>query len=183
MIRNFTRFFLLFLFVSLAASCEKVDKYTQFSMDYSADFTVPQTVLLGVDFLNLPFLYSPPIETRMNANLEAYNTRMDLIEAIHLQMLTLEIVSPLSANFDFLESVEVFISAPQREEILLASRRDIPLSLRSLELEISSEDLSAYLKSDNITLRTSATLRSNVREEIQVRANSRFLVDAKLLSL
>lgn len=183
MIKNFTHFLLLSFFALCVVSCGKADKYTQFPMDYSADFTVPSTVLVGVDFLNLPFLYSPPIETRTNANLEAYHTRLDLVEAVHLQTLVLEVVSPLNGNFDFLESVEVFVSAPEREEILLASRRDVPTSVRSIELMPEAIDVLPYLREEEITLRTSVVVRGNVREEMQVRATSRFLVDAKLLDL
>ena len=80
-------------------SCNKLDKLTQFNLDYSENITIPSSTIVS-----LPFeIVSPDITTNSESNFESNNTRKDLIEEVILTELKASIISPNSANFSFMK--------------------------------------------------------------------------------
>lgn len=169
----------IILFAVLLSNCSKIDELTKFNMDYDMQVTIPSSA--GI---NLPFdVLTPDTETNSESTFESNDTRKDLIEEIKLTKLQLEITSPTDSDFSFLESIEVFISAEGVQEILIASKVEVPETGSTLDLDVSDADLKEYIKKDNYSLRLNTVTDEAMSQDHQINVKSSFFVDAKILGL
>ncbi len=170
---------LLSLTAFAGTSCKKVNKLVQFNLDYKTEITVPASA--GV---NLPFnLFTPNVETNSEASFKANDTRKDLVDEIMLTELRMTIKSPANGDFSFLESVKVFISAPNVEEKEVAAMNSVPANIGSvLSLETLGADLAPYLKADRFTLKVRTTTDELLSEDYKIEVYSDFHVIAKLIN-
>ncbi|MCC3156329.1 hypothetical protein LJ737_03720 [Hymenobacter sp. 15J16-1T3B] len=168
----------LFLFTALlligAAACKKVDKLLTFYVEDAQNIRIASNFPLGV------FTQLAPVTVTTNSSQSFANndTRADLVKDVKLDKLTLTITDPSSQNFDFLQSIEIRISADGADEIVLASLNSIPQGVRTITLTPTEAKLDAYLKASQYTLKTRATVGRNVPQDVTVRADSRFKVTA-----
>jgi allantoicase len=96
----------------------------------------------------------------------------------------LEIKPPSNGNFDFLKSIETFISAEDQPEARMAWKEVIPSNSDNLiELNTSSDDLQNYLKEDKFTLRVETVTDELITSDHTIDINSVFFVDAKILGI
>jgi len=171
--------FVICLF-ALITSCDKLDELTKFDMEYSQRATIPSSA--GID---LPFdVFTPEIETNSESTFEVNDTRKDLIEEIKLTELELVIISPDGADFSFLNSIEVYISADGLEEIKIAYLEEVPDDAGSVvTLDTADTDLKEYIKSDEFSLRLNTVTDELMSTDHELEVNSTFFVDAKILGL
>tara|TARA_R110000868_G_scaffold80006_1_gene227329 strand:- start:46 stop:579 length:534 start_codon:yes stop_codon:yes gene_type:complete len=165
---------------ALIISCDKLDELTKFDMEYSQRATIPSTA--GID---LPFdVFTPEMETNSESTFEVNDTRKDLIEEIKLTELEMVIISPDGADFSFLNSIEVYISADGLEEIKIAYLEEVPEDAGTvITLETSDLDLKEYIKSDEFSLRLNTVTDELMSSDHELEVNSTFFVDAKILGL
>ncbi len=171
---------LLFLVIPfILGSCDAVDKLTQFNMDFDSEMTIPAT--FGV---NIPIdVWTPDIPTNSTSTFESNNTHKDLIEQIILKKMSMTIKTD-GASWDFLKSIEIYISADGVDETLIAWLNDIPQTgLKTITLETSNDDLKAYIKADSYKLRTKTVTRQIISKDTDVEIKSTFFVDAKILGI
>lgn len=175
--RNFV---LVFTLLFALSSCDKVDELTKFNLTYKSSVTIPSTT--GID---LPFdVLTPDMETNSESEFEVNDTRKDLIEEIKLTELTLKIVSPENADFSFLESLEVYISAEGLDEIKIASKEMVdPDAGNILDVDVLDVDLKEYIKKDKFNLRLNTVTDEAITADHQIEVNSTFFVDAKILGI
>ncbi|MEM6349065.1 MAG: hypothetical protein AAF927_34580, partial [Bacteroidota bacterium] len=154
----------LALFLSLY-SCEKLSEFTQFNLNYTASVTVPATV--GVD---LPFdLFTPDIETNSETEFETEKTSKDLLEEVKLTKLDLTITSPTDADFDFLETITVYLAAEGLPEIAIATKDMVEDGItETLSLDVIEDDLKDYIKTDGFKLRANIKTDQVVTEAISI---------------
>ena len=171
--------FVLAIF-TLFVSCDKLDELTKFNMEYSQRATIPSSA--GI---NLPFdIFTPEMETNSESKFAVNDTRKDLIEEIILTELELVVIAPDTADFSFLNSIEVFISADGLEEIQIASLSDVPEnSGNRINLNTSDIDLKEYIKKDEFSLRLNTVTDELMSTDHELEVNSTFFVDAKILGL
>jgi hypothetical protein len=171
--------FTLFIVITFY-SCDKLDELTKFDIEYSQRATIPSST--GVD---LPFdVFTPETETNSESEFEINDTRKDLIEEIKLTQLELVIISPDGADFSFLESISVFISADGLDEIQIASLAEVSDNTGTrLNLDTSDIDLKDYIKSDKFGLRLNTVTDELLSTDHELEVNSTFFVDAKILGL
>ncbi len=171
--------FTLFIVITFY-SCDKLDELTKFDIEYSQRATIPSST--GVD---LPFdVFTPETETNSESEFEINDTRKDLIEEIKLTQLELVIISPDGADFSFLESISVFISADGLDEIQIASLAEVSDNTGTrLNLDTSDIDLKDYIKSDKFSLRLNTVTDELLSTDHELEVNSTFFVDAKILGL
>jgi hypothetical protein len=160
--------------------CDKLDELTQFDITYNEEVVIESSVLV-----DLPFnVYTPDINSNSESTFENNNTHKDLIEYIELTSMILEIKSPSDGNFDFLKSIEIFISAENQPEVRMAWKEDIDSNSGNLtELNTSSDDLQGYLKEDKFTLRVETVTDELITSDHTIDIKSVFFVDAKILGL
>ncbi len=170
---------LVFIFIALLFSCKKIDKLTQFDMDYDSSVTVEST--FGV---NIPFnIYTPDISTSSESTFESNDTRKDLIESINLKSMTMTISDPSGDDFSFLKSIEIYISADGLSDIKIASKDNIPDNTTELKLDVSNTDLKEYIKKDSFKLKITTTTDEVLTHDYTIDIHSVFFVDAKILGV
>ena len=173
--------FLIICCVALAmAGCKEVDKFTQFNMEYDETFVIPSST--GV---NLPVdIFTPDIETNSESTFAVNDTRKDLVEEIKLTSLNLSIASPADADFSFLKSISIFISAEGLEETRIAWKENISDNIGStLNLDVTNDDLKAYIKKDNFTLRLNTVTDELISSDHEIDMHSVFFVDAEIMGV
>lgn len=165
--------------ILLSTGCEKVEDLTKFDIEYNSVVEIPSSTPLG-DLMNL---YTPPVESNSESKFESNDTRKDLIEEIILTDLTLTINSPQNGNFDFLESIFIYINADGLDELEVASKQNIQDgSGKTLTLTTSNEDLQAFIKQDSFTLRVRTVTDQTMNQNHEINVQTVFAVDAKLKS-
>lgn len=170
----------LFIGVMFLVGCNALKKLTQFRINYNADFTIPSTI--GI---NIPLdILTPEIQTNISQELSNNNTNKDLIESVKLEEMTLTINSPQGNGLDFLNKIYIYINADGLSEKIIAYKENIPDGIGdTLKLDVTNEELKEYLKKDKIQLRANSTTDKLITQQISIKANNRFFVDAKILGL
>lgn len=161
-------------------ACDKLDELTMFDLDYTTNITIQSTSIL-----NVPFdIVTPETTTNSQQEFENNNTNTDLVESVKLTQLTLNLETPDSGDFDFLNDIAIYINADGQEERLIASRVSIPEDgSRTLELDVEDTELKAYIQGDTYTLRTETTTDQTIESDHEIEIYTKFRVDAKILGL
>jgi hypothetical protein len=172
------RFGVLCLLLLTASGCRKLDRLTVFTMPYSTTVTIPAT-----SAINLPFnILTPEITTNSQQTFESNNTRKDLVEEIFLRKLHLTITDPTNGNFNFLNSINIYISSPNVSETRIAWKDNIPENnANSLQLEATAADLQSYIAADKFTLRVNTVTDQLINTDYTVKLDADFEVNAKLI--
>lgn len=162
---------------SSLTACKKVDKFTQFDMEFNETATIPSST--GID---LPTsIFTPDVETNSEQTFAVNDTRKDKIESIVLTDLDLTIITPDSEDFSFLKSIAVYMSASGLPEIELAYKDVIPDTATQLIMDTSGEDLQEYIKKDEFNIRISAVTDEIIATDYELNVHQIFFVDAKVL--
>jgi hypothetical protein len=160
------------------SSCEKVDRLTQFEIEYDETVTIP--AVLGI---NLPFnIPTPNIETNSAEYFELNNTKKALVEEIRLQKMVLQLEEPSKADFSFIESLTLSISAEGLPDQEIAWSGEIGNEVGNyLILETSEADLKEYIKADYFLLLADIVTDELVSREHTITIHSVFWVDAQII--
>ena len=172
-----TRFLMLAMTLTVLFGCKK-GGFTQFDVEYETSFTIQNGTGISVP---VSFL-TPDIESNSEAEFEVNDTRKDKIQHITLTTLSLEITSPIGQEFDFLEDIELFISADGVDEILLAYVYNMENSVGNfINLTCSQSDFQEFIKQDKFTLRVRTVSDEYNLNDVEIKIKSTFNVDAKLI--
>lgn len=156
--------------------CKK--KLTQFHLEYQTSAVIPAT--FGT---LIPFSIATP-ETATNASyeFESNDTRKDHIRSIYLKKLSVEITNPTTETFSFVNAVSVYIDSPNQNEVLIASKSNIPDTIGNiLVLDLNAVDLQQLIKDDSFSLRLNVVSDETIPQDVSVQINTDFLVDAQLI--
>lgn len=174
-----TVFFALFAiaFISLFSACKKVKNLANINFDvpYNQQITVPSSgypygTPLPAGGITLPFP-AIPVPTNAQQYVAQYGTSTDKILMVNLKSMTLDIVSPAGQNFDFLDKVDIYVSAKSQPEVLVASQSNVPKGQTSLHFDAStSVNLKSYFLADTIYFRMNAHINAvpPVGEELKL---------------
>lgn len=173
-------FLTMLALVFVAMGCDKIDDLTKFNMDYKTEVTIPSST--GID---LPFdMFTPDMETNSESEFEVNDTRKDLIEQIKLTELVLTITDPSNADFSFLESIDIYISAEGLDEIKIASEISVdPDTGNTLDVDVIDVDIKEYIKKDKFNLRLNTVTDEVISTDHTIEVSSVFFVDAKILGI
>lgn len=155
-------------------------KLTEFDIDYAAEVMVPATTGVGIELSIL----TPDIETNSEHEFEVNDTRKDRVERINLTDLDIVVRTPDGEDFSFLESIDIYLSAPGIEERRVAWKHDIPDDAGSvLILNTTTSDLQDYIKADKFKLRVRQTTDELISQDYYLDVNAVFNVDARVAGL
>ena len=170
---------LLFLLLLGMGSCKKILNLISFQVSDSSSFTIPGTLLVTGATLNIPVV---TVTSTSQTTYKNNNTSADYVQDVTLDQLTLTVTNPTTQNFDFLKSINIYIStdAAGSNKVLLASLANVPTGQTSISLNPAGNKLDQYLKNSSYTLTTTAELAQTLRQNTDVRADSRFTVHASL---
>lgn len=171
---------LILSFLFFTFSCDKIDDLTKFDITYNQEITIPSSSLISLPFS----VFTPETTTNSASTFESNNTNKDLIEDIRLTALNLDILTPNDGNFNFLKSIEVFISSENFPERKIAWKENIEETNSStLSLETLDEDIQEYIKEDTYTLRVETVTDETIKEDYKINIESVLFVDAKILGI
>lgn len=97
----------------------------------------------------------------------------DIVD-VRLVYLELEALSPPGADLSFIDSMDVYVSAPGLDEVRVASADDFPEGQAVVSFDIADVDLTDYVVSESMTLRTDVT---GHRPDEDTEVEARFAVD------
>lgn len=162
------------------SNCEKIDEQTQFNLDYTTSITVPSNSVI-----NLPIdLNTPNMTTDSRTEFELNDTRVDLVEEVKLTKARLKITDPNDEEFDFVESIEIYINADGLSELKIAEKTNIDDSIGDeMELTVFDNDLSEYIKTEKFSLRAKVITDQLITQDVDIDVFSTFFVDSKILGI
>jgi hypothetical protein len=162
----------------MISGCNKINKLTQFEIEYNETAVIESSI--GI---NLPFnIYTPNITTNSASTFAINDTRKDLVEEVILTALDLTLTTPQDADFSFLKSIEVYLSAEDLPEILIAWNDAVPSNTGNyLELETAEADLQEYIKKDQFSLRLQTITGELLLSDHSIDIHAVFFVDAQIL--
>ena len=111
-----------------------------------------------------------------------YSTAANKIISVGLQSLALQIQAPATQNFDFLDSVQVYISAAGQPELLVAYQYSIAKGQTTLNMNpVTDVNLKNYFVQDTIYFRLTTHVNAIPATGTQLNIASSFHVQANLL--
>lgn len=161
-------------------SCNKLDKLTQFNIDYKETVTVP-----GNTIISLPFdLDDQELETNSSTSFENNNSNKDLVEKATLTKMQLDHKSPSSGDLSFIESISIFLEADGLPEIKIAWKDVVPENVgKTLDLDLTDADLKDYVKKDDLRIRINSVIDETLSQDQVIDINTSIFIDAKILGL
>jgi hypothetical protein len=164
-------------FLICDTSCKKIDQLLTFTISNEDTLTIPAT-----NTLNLPISFLNSNNTTNSSEAFANNnTDANHVKNIYLKNLQLTITSPAGQNFNFLQSINIYISTDSSNEILLASLNTIPQNVITITLTPTQAALDMYIKAPSYNLRTEVTTDQNLSQNVNIVADSKFQVTAVVL--
>ena len=162
---------ILFAAIALSAfltGCDKTTLLTEINVDipYSSEFNMPQVsgYTAGVPLpagglkLNIPAVgFATNAQTYISAN----KTSADKINKVDLKSLNLRIVLPSGSNFNFVDSVWIYISAKSQPEQLVAYKYGVEKGQSAIDMyTLTDVNLKNYFIQDSISFRLSTHINA-----------------------
>lgn len=161
--------------IFVLASCKKS---TTFNMNYNSSFVVSKTMTLesAVDIV------PDAVTTNSSATFSTNSTNEKNIISIKLSDITFTIADPTDGNFDFMESIEIYINADGLPERLISTQMKIPESQQtSISGELPDVNLVEYLSKPTYTLRLKVITDQHITKDYKLNVAQTFKVEAKKL--
>ncbi|MDF7814299.1 hypothetical protein [Hymenobacter sp. YC55] len=161
-------------FLLLTMGCEKIDDLLTFNIEDSQNIKVSGGFPLGKVVPLTPLT----VPTKSEEKFSTEGTNANLVKKVTLTQLTLTVTDPSSENLDFLKLIRIYISTDSNDKVLLASLDNVPLGVKSINLEPTKAVLDKYIKAKSYTLTTEAEIRKPISSDITLRSDTRFRVTA-----
>jgi len=166
----------------IAAGCSKIKQLANISVNipYSQDISVPQVagdtfgVALPAGGAPLPFP-SFPVVTNSQQYIAQYNTSTSKIVSFDLTSMQVQILSPANQNFNFLDTIQIFISASNQPEVLVAYQYGATTDQTILTLSVVSDvNLKNYFIQDTMYFRVNTHINAIPASGTQLKIVSDF---------
>ena len=169
---------LVVLLATFSSSCKKIDELTHFKMVF--DEPIRDVKILPV-FVGETIPIEMTTATYSESEFHKNDTAKDLVEGIILEKASLTIEEAFSTNFSFLESIKFYMQAEGEEDLLIAFKTNIPSDIgKTLNLEVIDQDLSSFLKEEELELKVEILAREAVLDPFDLIMHLEFEVDAKV---
>jgi len=128
-------------------------------IDYSQEFSfsgVPgggTTLPPGGVRANFPIF---AFATNAQQYIDQYKTSSDKITSLKLAKCNLTMSLPANGNFDYVDSIQIYLSATGLNEKLAAYKYDIPKGQNTISLDKSTDEFKEYFLKDSMYVRVSA---------------------------
>jgi len=102
-----------------------------------------------------------PVVTNSQQYISQYKTSTDKIVSFDLSSMQVQILSPSTENFDFLDSIQIYISAANQPEVLVAYQYSVPKGQTTLSLAVPSGlNLKNYFIQDTMYFRVNSHINA-----------------------
>ncbi len=175
--------------VVLFTACQKIKNLANinFNIPFSQTVTLPDMpgfpygATLPQGGLNLPI---PPVSVATNAQqiFDQYHASSKNLVSANLNNADLQITAPAGQYFDFVDTIQVFISTEGLPEILVAYLYNIPKGQTKINLVVvPGLNLKSYAVQDSVILRLNAHVNAIPVQGTQVLTEGAFHVVANPL--
>jgi hypothetical protein len=164
----------LVLLAFIGTSCDKVEDLLTFYLEQEETIRVDSNFPIGIVTPLSPI----PVTTNSEETFKNNKTRAGLVKDVSLNKLTLTIADPANENFDFLRSIEIYLSSEKGGETRIAYLDEVPKGVNSIALKSTNAKLDQYIKGDTYTIRTRAAVGKPITRDISIKAAMRFKVTA-----
>jgi hypothetical protein len=167
---------ILLVVVASMFSCKKVlDNLLTFTFKEQAKFSIPPTDVVGL----LPAISTPEIVSSASKEFENNGSDISKVKTMRVSKMKLNITTPATQNFDFLNYIQIFISADGLSDQLIASKQDIPNGLgQELDLELTEANIADYIKKEKYSLKIITKTDETISKEVKITSDLTFLVTA-----
>lgn len=142
---------LAFILIGFAA-CDK--KFTSVNFDYKTEGTIQSNAFPSTGTHTFGEMV---LNSDLEAELQKNNASLDLLDELRLKSIEISTLDS-GSNFDPIESLEIWLEAPGKPEVLIAGKNPVPDGLTTVEMEVSNGDnLQDYLKGESFTYRIKGT--------------------------
>ncbi len=182
---------LIFAIISFMVlnSCKKLDEFTKFDVTFDEEFMLPA---IGLTFSD-PILLSdlgivdlPIINTDIEDELAEYNTSKDLFEEVSLKKASFKVLLPNDEDFSFLKSIKIYLAHEDDGTGSVMVAYKVPVSNtvgNELVLDIVEQDLLEFLLDDEIFMDIEIATDEPIAEDMNIKTNVVFEVNAKILGI
>ncbi len=171
------------------AACQKVKNLANisFNVPYSQTISVPGVpgYLYGISLpdggLDLPF---PAVTVATNARqyFDQYHASSKNVVSVYLSSLDMQVIAPPNQFFDFLDSIQLFISTETQPEVLVAYEYNIPKFQKEIILSVvPGLNLKDYFVQDSMTVRLNAHVNAVPASGTQLQISGQFRCTANPL--
>ncbi len=154
--------------IAFFAGCSKLKQIANINVDipYTAQIAIPP---LSVDTAGaaLPAgglsisLPSVSFATNSAQYIAQYHTAANMIINVDLESLSLQLAAPANQNFDFLDSVQLYISADGQPEVMVAWLYSVPKGQSTINLSTNKNvNLKNYFVKTTMTYRLQAHINA-----------------------
>jgi len=169
-------------------SCKKIAQIadTTFSAPYSQKVNIPTDPSHpygealpagGIDLL----FESVDMPTNSQQYFDEYHVSGKNIKSTSMESGELTIVSGAERNFDYLDKIEVYISAESLPEVLVAYQNNIPKGSNKITLISAGQNLRQYVRKPIVTGRVKAHVNTIPKPGGSLNVNAEFNVIANAL--
>ena len=165
--------------------CDKLKNLATIStnVNYSAEVDMPLGVdssitVTGDTTVNIPFVYATNADDVLSNN----NTSSDKLISAELSKLSMKITQPATQNFDFLDTVRVYLSADGLPEVLAAKQYPIGKGLQKVDMDTTGVALKPYFLQDSVRIRLNAHANALPMSGTKLSLNSTFRITANPLN-
>ncbi len=165
---------LLFLTV---ISCEKIEKLTQFSLDYTGSFNVAADLATQtpIDLQDLVFNID-------DKRFEDYDTSKELIEEATIKKINISIEPTQTATFDFLTDLDLYIEANGLPKIRIAWVNNLDnTGSQNIELNHLPDNLAEYFKKDDFKISALILTDEVLNQAVTFDVNLSFYINANIV--
>lgn len=168
------------LFFVVLTSCNELGKLTQFDLPFNTTVTVPAIP----EVLPTPLIVSTPVvNTQIGEFLSTKGIDKSSVQKISLKSLELTVNSPVTANFNFLKTLEIYL-VDGTTEVKIASLTNIPVTgLSTVSVKVESVDLTQYIMKESFVLKFKIETDEITPSDYELKVKPIFLLDLKILGL
>ncbi len=165
--------------IVLLFGCKKIKNLANINIDipYNTVIDIPafkvDTPAMKLSAtLNLPRV---AVATNSKETMEQYHTNPSNVRQVDLKELGLQILEPSTGNFDFVDTVQIYMAATTQPEILVAYQYMVRPGANNLDMiPVPNLNLKEYFLADTIYLRMKAVINNAPDAATKVNVKSVF---------
>jgi hypothetical protein len=165
-----------------------------FGCDKAKDLATIEQDITYQESLDIPFGLSVPLQVNMDTSinyafatnyqsyLNTYHTSSDKVISTKMKKLSMRITTPANQNFDFLDTVRLYVYAPGLPEVLAAYKTPVPKGTQLVDLDVIDVDLKQYFLKDSMYVRLNGFVNTLPQPNTNVNLSTTFRLKANPLN-
>ena len=169
------------LLMALAlTSCDALSNLTKFDMPLTSSVTIAK---IPAATTTPVVISTPDIETNSTKFFTDNGISTDLIGKVTLKKMELTVTTPTTGNFNFLKSIDIYITATDLTKTKIATVSNVSAGLTVVPLVVEDIDLKQFLLKEKVKMEFSVATDEAMTADYTIEVKPTFLIDMKVLGL